>query len=160
MNVCVMDTVVSSSTRTFYPKTYWLLAGGAWPVCPHVYPSVSGLSLERCGLKDGEQEDEQPLSRDMVRVSGLRDCGKTEPRAGGPDGQRSNTKDTPKCISAFLFYVVAPLWLKGTVHLNIKIQSSSAVFTLMLTESRVKFCRPQNISGASERNFGVVLLNN
>lgn len=97
--MCVMDTAVSSSTRAFCPKTDWLLAdwllaGGAWPVCPHVYPSVSGLSLERCGLKDGEQEDEQPLSRDTVRVSGLRDCGKTEPRAAGPDGQRSNTKDT------------------------------------------------------------------
>lgn len=28
--------------------------GGAWPICPHVYPSVSALRWERCGLKDGE----------------------------------------------------------------------------------------------------------
>lgn len=35
----------------------WLagwLAGGAWPVCPHVYPSVSELGSQRCGVKDGE----------------------------------------------------------------------------------------------------------
>lgn len=27
---------------------------GVWSVCPHVYPSVSGLGSERCGVKDGE----------------------------------------------------------------------------------------------------------
>lgn len=49
--VCVTDTVVSR-IRAFFPVNAG--QGGAWPVCPHVYPSVSGLSLERCGVKDGE----------------------------------------------------------------------------------------------------------
>lgn len=127
----------------------WLLAGGAWPVCPHVYPSVSGLSLERCGLKDGEQEDEQPLSRDMVRVSGLRDCGKTEPRAGGPDGQRSNTKDTHIYLCVSVFGCSATL-VKGTVHPNIKISVIYSIHPHANGKVGGKFRRPLNISGATQ----------
>lgn len=44
------------------------------------------------------------------------------------------TQKTPTFISAFLFYLVAPLWLKEQFTLILKFQSSFTVFTLMLTE--------------------------
>lgn len=76
-HVCVMDTA-APSIRAFFPMTDGLVgrpAGGAWPVCPHVCPSVSGLSLERCGVKDGE-----PGRCTAIKWwHGWGACGKVEP---------------------------------------------------------------------------------
>lgn len=82
----VMDTVVSSIKALFPRLNNWLsdwlvdwLTEGAWPVCPHVYPSVSGLSFEKCEMKNGEPGRSIAIKwRYWVMV--LKMCGKAEPQ--------------------------------------------------------------------------------
>lgn len=52
-DVGVMDGLVFGLGGGSFPATEGR-SGGPAPVCPHVYPSASGLGALRCGLKDGE----------------------------------------------------------------------------------------------------------
>ena len=63
------------------------------------------------------------------------------------------------CTLNCLIYLVKVFLgtLKKNIRPEIKIQSLSLTSTLMLMEHRVKFCSPQNISGASQQNTAVAM---